>query len=133
MEFKVDAYTAKPAGQDWYGEHEAHTARGWVQLTDHLERFGDYASYAIGNGYHTVGNWLDYAGTGEQGRDGNLVHAVAYYQTYSRTGGVSTISLGSQWFETCDEARGWIMRRVSEHCGEPMLAELPVDAIADGE
>lgn len=119
MQFSWDSYTK--ADSFPYGESEAHTARGWLKLLDHPDLKGLYGRYVESSGYHTVGNYLEYASDGgSHGPDGETIHAVAYYQSYSR-GNINHVNLGFAWFITVQEAKDWIMAKVAAHCGQPML------------
>lgn len=94
----------------WDEPEGCTTPRGWAGLLNHP----DAEWIERGIGHRCVGNWLDYTGTGEQGRDGKRIHAVAYICRVDHLGLQSTRNLGSSWHATANSARAWIERTVGE-------------------
>jgi len=90
------------------------TDRGWCGWIDHPDR----EWHERGIGHPCVGNYLDYAGTGEPGRDGKLVHAIAYACFVDHLGLQSTWHLGCSWHATAAEARAWVESTVRASIGQ---------------
>ncbi len=99
MQLEWDEYRAtEPHESDRW----ASSDRGWCRWVDHP----DAEWHAQGWGSPMVANYLDYAGTGEPGQDGKLVHVCVYVcEVDSLTGRQSTRHLGFGWAATVADAR----------------------------